>query len=37
MRGKKCTPEPMIHNIQYAQKPISDMGKDRKRTSKDKL
>ena len=37
MRGKKWTLESMIHNIQYAQKSISDIGKYRKIIAKDKL
>lgn len=31
MRDKKKTAESMIQNIQYAQKSISDIGKDKKR------
>lgn len=31
MRDKKKTVESMIQNIQYAQKSISDIGKDKKK------
>ena len=37
MRGKKWTIESMIHNIQYAQKSISDIREKRKIIAKDKL